>query len=297
MYLKDSYERGKLSQAYLFSGPQGTGKFDLAIDFAKMVNNLTMDSEKIIAKENPDIFIIRPEVEEKKGKRKERDISIDQIKEVLPNIGLYAYQGPYKFLIIDRADRLTVTASNSLLKLIEEPPTDTCIIFTTFNEEGVLPTIRSRCQRIRFGLLTPELIVKHLTQAYPQEPEKTVKLAAELSRGRIKTAVSYVESHELLSQRQQMVEEFRKALKAGVGKGFELSSQLATDKKQLLDSMEEWVWYLNRFQLKLAKEGADIRIQKKTLQILKELLAVKQVIEKSNANEKLQLENYFIKIT
>lgn len=295
-YFQQSHEQGKLSHAYLFCGPEGTGKFGLAIDVIRMVDQLDLAPEKIISGGHPDVFIVRPEVEEKKGKRKVKNISIEQIKNAIENIGLYAYQAKYKFLVIDKADKMTVSASNSLLKLIEEPPADTIIILTTFSEEGVLPTIRSRCQRIRFGLQNQESLVDYMRQQYPDiEPDRIAR-AAELSRGRIRFALEYMTDDEQLARVQTTVEEFRKALRAGVGKGFALAESISQDKQVLLESLEEWIWYLRCFQKKLLKDRADIRVQKKTFDILKELLAVREILSASNANERLQLEQFFVQI-
>lgn len=295
-YLENSQKAGKLSHAYLFCGQEGTGKFELAIQWAKSVGKIELEEEKIIQGQHPDVFIIQPQVEVQKGKTKVKDISIEQVKNVVSELSLFAYQSAYKFLIINQANRMTLTAANSLLKIIEEPPQDTIIILITYNEDAILPTIRSRCQRIRFGLLSQTAIKEILQQEFPTVETETIEKAAELARGRIKIAEQYVENAEQLEKIQNNLENFRKTLRTGLNRGFELAEAVIKDKQQLNQDLEEWSWYLSRFQIKLIKEKSDSRVQKKTLEILKELLRLKELIQRTNANEKLQIENFFVKI-
>lgn len=296
-YLSESFQRGKLSHAYLFCGPEGTGKLKTAIDFIRLADSLEMDDEKIIQGYHPDIYVIRPVVEEKRGKRRMKDISIDQFKEVFERIGLFAYQAPYKFLVVERAEMLTATAANSLLKLIEEPPKDTIVVLTASNEEAVLPTIRSRCQRLRFGLQTTEVVVTYLKQQFPDITDEVIRRSADLSHGRIMLAAKYIRKQDELEETERVVEQLRSALRQGIGKGIELAASLSGDKEHLIKVMEEWIWYLSRFQIKLATDRADLRMQRKSFEILSRLRKTYDRIKGSNANDKLQLESFFVAIS
>lgn len=296
-YLRESFQRGKLSHAYLFCGPEGTGKLKTAIDFIRMANSLEMDDEKILQGYHPDVYVIRPVVEEKRGKRRVKDISIDQFQVVFEKIGLYAYQAPYKFLVVERAEKLTATAANSLLKLIEEPPKDTIVVMTASSEEAVLPTIRSRCQRLRFGLQKTETIVSYLKQHFPDIADEAIQRSADLSHGRIMLAAEYIRKQDELDETERVVQQLRSALRQGIGKGIELAASLSGDKERLIKVMEEWIWYLSRFQIRLATEGADMRMQRKSFEILSQLRTTYDRIKGSNANDKLQLESFFVAIS
>ena len=295
-YLRKAHRRGTLCQAYLFAGPEGVGKFDLAIKFVKLINKKS-DEIKIIRGQDPDVFVIEPIVEEKAGKRRKKDISIQQVKEVSGKLGYYAYQSKFKFLIINGAQRMTATASNSLLKLIEEPPVDLIILLVSNNEQRVLPTLRSRCQPIRFGLERAENIIKYLEKKYSGEKVSFIKDCAILSQGRIKIAERLVEDKMLFEEIREAKEVFRDALKGGLLKGFKLSEDLATDREKLLQSMAQWIWYLRDFLINHISENGDNKIAKRVFLILQALVNLRSQIQYTNINQRVQLDNYFVQIS
>lgn len=295
-YLEKAYQRNTLSQAYLFAGPGGVGKFDLAIKFVKLINKKS-DEIKIIQRQDPDVFIIEPIVEEKVGKRRKKDISIQQIKEVSGKLGYFAYQSKFKFLIINGAQQMTDTASNSLLKLIEEPPVDLIIVLVSNNEQRVLPTLRSRCQPIRFGLERAENIIEYLEKQYSDEEIPFLKNCATLSQGRIKVAERLVKDKALFRETQEAREMFRSALKGGLLKGLELSEELATDRERLLQSMTQWIWYLRDFLVNHISKNGDSKIAKKVFLMLQALVNLRSQVQHTNINQRVQLDNYFVQIS
>lgn len=115
------------------------------------------------------------EIEKKQGQ-----IGVDEAQDLLKKLALKSYEGGYKICIIWMADRLNVSASNKLLKLIEEPPDKTVFILITENEEQIIQTIRSRCQVLHFPLLAEDTIAKGLIGQGISE-EKALRLANEAS--------------------------------------------------------------------------------------------------------------------
>ena len=293
-FLRQSHQRDKLSQAYLFVGPKDTGKFDTAVDFICLVNNLRNIEETVKENKNPDIIIVRPELDNKKKKKK--NISIDQIKGAVKKISYYAYQERKKFLVILDTEKLSLAAANSLLKNIEEPDADTIIILIVSNEERILPTIRSRCQKVYFNLESQENIEKYLEEKYPQKSKKEISQVAELSWGRCKMAERLLGDDILLKEKKDIFDKFRKALKGGVNEGLILTEKLSGDKEKMIEAIQEWVWYLRIFLKRTISEEQDKEIQKKVFKMIDQLLKVKNRIETSNVNEKLQLENFFVQI-
>ena len=93
---------------------------------------------------------------------KQGNISKHEAKEISKKLYLKAYEGGYKVMIIWMADKMNIECSNKILKIVEEPPDKTVLLLLTENEEQVLTTIQSRCQKLYFPLLTEENITKYL---------------------------------------------------------------------------------------------------------------------------------------
>lgn len=294
-YLKRVCQKGKLPHSCFFCGPEGVGKFEAALDFSMLANGF-FDRKSILEGGNPDFVIVKPEIEKKEGKSRKKDISIEQIKRAVGKVGFYAYGSKYKFLIILEAEKMSMTASNSLLKLFEEPSSDTVFILVAHKEQLVLPTLRSRCRQIRFGFSSKEDLVEEAANAYPEISEEKISLAAELGMGRIKFVQACLEEERKLEEFQQGLEKFKNALRGGVAKGFELSEELSSDKEKLLGAMNEWIWYLRGFVQERIVFGDDKRVISKIFSILEHLFKLRNKIETTNANQRIQLDNFFAQI-
>lgn len=133
-------KENQLAHAYLFTGPEMIGKQMFAKDLFVLANN-----RKEFSSSDPDLKIISPRVEEGDSK-----IYIDDARGVKQFLSLKPYYGPYKFVIINDAERLTPEASNALLKVLEEPSADSIFILISSKPRLLLPTIASRCQVVRF---------------------------------------------------------------------------------------------------------------------------------------------------
>jgi len=93
---------------------------------------------------------------------KQGNISKFEAEDISKKLSLKAYEGGYKVMIIWMADKMNMECSNKILKLVEEPPEKTLLLLLTENEEKVLGTIQSRCQKLHFPLLSEEDIASHL---------------------------------------------------------------------------------------------------------------------------------------
>jgi DNA polymerase-3 subunit delta' len=147
--LKRALAGGTVAHAYLFSGDEGIGKRMTARALAAAVNCLERGPEggcgtcpscrKVAAGSHPDVHLLAPDGAE---------IKIDQIREVQSDLSLCPFEGAKKVLIVDGAETMNDASSNALLKTLEEPPGETVIILVTSRPQGLLPTIRSRCQEV-----------------------------------------------------------------------------------------------------------------------------------------------------
>lgn len=140
-----------LAHAYLFSGEAGIGKKMTALALAAAVNCGNAGPEggcgvcpacrKVSTLGHPDVHLLLPDGDE---------IKIDQIRQVQADLALKPFEGAKKVLIVDGAENMNQASSNAFLKTLEEPPGDALIILITALPQGLLATIRSRCQEIRF---------------------------------------------------------------------------------------------------------------------------------------------------
>ncbi len=149
--LLDTARRGELHYSIILHGPAREELQALATRAAKTLNCLNRTTgddcaacQRIDRRIHPDIHFV--EVGEEK-----KQISVDQIREILENAALRPYEGRTKVFIIDPASALTGSGSNALLKTLEEPARDTIFILLTRSPDLLLPTIRSRSQAIYVG--------------------------------------------------------------------------------------------------------------------------------------------------
>ena len=144
-YFESVVKNGHLSHAYLFSGPEGIGKKDFAYELFRLVNNRNTEGD-------PDFKLITPRVQEDDlpAGRHGTKIYIEDIRNLKSFLSLKPYYGPYKFVVVNDADRLENEASNAFLKMLEEPSPFTVIILISSKPRLILPTILSRCESVRF---------------------------------------------------------------------------------------------------------------------------------------------------
>ncbi|RLS60862.1 MAG: AAA family ATPase [Planctomycetota bacterium] len=210
--------------AWIFHGPAGTGKFLAAIELARLlldgettrshIANFkaprgTRVSELIDVNAHPDLHVIRKELAESSSlrevrERKQTNIPLDLLRELMLGgpigdgkslespIWKTAYLGHGKVFIIDEAELLDVNGQNALLKTLEEPPAGTYIVLCTTQEDRLLPTIRSRCQRVAFSPLSAAQMDEWMERAeVPTENAAWIRTFADGSPGVALLAAKY----------------------------------------------------------------------------------------------------------
>src|SRR3990167_5991416 len=171
--LKNIVKSGKISHAFLFAGPKGSGKTSAARILAKIVNceRLTVNCEPCdkceqctsITKGN-NLDVIEMDAASHRG--------IDDVRILRDAVKLSPAKASKKVYIIDEVHMLTLEASNALLKTLEEPPEHVMFILATTNPEKLIETIRSRTTNIAFRKATAEEIVRSLSRAVKGEKMK-----------------------------------------------------------------------------------------------------------------------------
>ena len=158
--IRNEILNNRISHAYLFSGPRGTGKTTTAKIIAKLVNcNELVDGEACGKCDNCLNFNNSSDIVEIDAASNN---GVDEIRELRDKVNLVPTSSKYKVYIIDEVHMLTTQAFNALLKTLEEPPENVIFILATTEVHKVLDTIKSRCQRFDFRRITTDDIVKHL---------------------------------------------------------------------------------------------------------------------------------------
>lgn len=193
--LQNAIIHDKISHAYLFTGPRGTGKTSTAKIFAKTINCLNpVDGEAcgecascLSFSSSPDIIEI--DAASNNG--------VDDIRELINNVKVAPSFGKYKIYIIDEVHMMTTSAFNALLLTLEEPPKHAIFIMATTNVENVPITILSRCQRFNFQKITLDNLKKQISYVCQEENIKisldAVEEIAYLSEGGMRDALSLLD--------------------------------------------------------------------------------------------------------
>ncbi len=231
--LWDALARGVLHHAYLFEGPSGVGKRMVALRLAMAANCTGTESgdrppcgrcppcKQIAAGSHPDVIVLAPD-----PKRATAIIPVDAVREVVRVAGYHRYNSKRRFILIDPAEALQPAAANALLKTLEEPPEGTGFILIATHASALLPTIVSRCQRVRFSAVPEADITQWLTTQRKDQPE----LAARLSLGCPGKALALAEGR--LASRADMRQSLVHALHGGSSSIFDWSAKLTKGSRQ-----------------------------------------------------------------
>jgi len=231
--LQRSIQNKTLGHAYLFSGPEKVGKFTLAKMFALSAissGKLNLDIDNVDRDAMLDLVIVQPEITEKNGISKQRDISIESIRDAKLSLSLFPYHGKYKVLIIDDAHRMTNGCQNALLKILEEPNPTTILILVTNEIDRILPTILSRLQVVNFGLVDDEDIKIGFAENFSFQKD-----CVELSIGRPGLAQYLSEHNDERLFRTNALVELEKIRKGTLNEKFKLAEDLSKDAVRTLD--------------------------------------------------------------
>jgi DNA polymerase-3 subunit delta' len=178
---------GRPSHAYLFHGPAGTGKRAIARSFAAALLGQGAGSpetvgERVQRDSHPDLTWVRPSGA--------AEMLVADIEEpVVAAASMTPFESARRVFVIESVETMNDQAANRLLKTLEEPPAFAHLILLSDRIEDVLPTILSRCQRVRFDPLAPELIQRAVQEALPDVAPERAGACARLSLGDASLAV------------------------------------------------------------------------------------------------------------
>jgi DNA polymerase III subunit delta' len=189
-----------LPPSLLFAGPRGVGKRLTALALAETINCPTPVSvpgfpvdacgecascRRIARGVHPDVLIVEP------GDM--GSIKIDQARDIVDRAGYRPFEGRRRLVVIDEAEAMGADAQDALLKTLEEPPPASVFVLVSAMPDALLPTVRSRCQRLRFGELSPAEVAEALVRDHDYE-ESEARASAADAGGSIGRALSAAET-------------------------------------------------------------------------------------------------------
>jgi len=220
--LKEHIRQARLSNGYLFVGPEGIGKKMAAKTLVKTLNcqEETLDScdkcvscLKIEKNQHPDVHVLDGSTslninsEQSKNDREDSQaIKIGHIRQLQKALGLKPYEAKLKVFIIDNAHNLTAEASNALLKTLEEPPAQSLIILVSAKPTLLFKTIISRCQVLKFYPMARPKLEGVLKKDYSLESNLSHFLAY-FCEGRIGRALRLKDT-DIMKDKNRVIDQF-----------------------------------------------------------------------------------------
>lgn len=236
---KKMIEAGTLNHAYVLVGPEHVGKQTVATWIAAQ---LLQVSEETIAR-HPDVLLVTRAYDEK-NERYKRDLTINEIREAVQFASESSFQGGYKVIIISDAERLNSEAGNALLKMLEEPPSQT-IFFLLYETVGaIMPTIRSRSQVLTLASVPDAVLSAGLQAAGHQTSEFEALLP--LALGRPGLVLTWLQDPTSYESWHAMQAEFWQLIGASIVEKFTLTEPWLSSNQEnggvegLINRLEIW---------------------------------------------------------
>lgn len=285
-FLNRSIKNGKVSHSYLFVGPDNIGKFRVAQEFISKLCRVELAS----LSNNPDISII----EQEGGVG---DIKINQIRQLKHYLSLSPYELEYKIAILDNVSYLNREAANALLKTLEEPSGKTVLILIASEIKKILPTIISRCQIIRFYPVSEKEMISGFNKV--SDNVVLIKEAIELSAGRPGLVIKMLDDEDYYLERQGILNDLKQLIDYDLVQKFEYVKEISKEKSANI--LNEWLFYFRenlRYKLGILSESvfkSDFSVNKLHI-IIKKIIFTKNLIEDTNVNNLLAMENLLLAI-
>lgn len=217
---------GAPAHAWLVVGPSGAGKTTLATDLAAGLLCLDDDPRtrpcgsctsciKVAHRNHPDLHWLMPDGAGRQVRIGRPDASEPgTVRHLLRELSLAPLEGAFRVAIVEGAERLNEDAQNALLKTLEEPGAATCLVLCASHEETLLPTLQSRCARVRLGEVAPDVIAAFLVERGTADASRAASLAR-LSSGRPGRALALAHDPEAVIVHERLVRELLDLAGAG----------------------------------------------------------------------------------
>jgi DNA polymerase-3 subunit delta' len=271
--LQKDLEENKVPHAYLFSGIEGIGKRGVALGLAQAL----LSWQKTEKNFHPDFHLIEPAGQ---------TIKVEVLRQLKQKIYLHPLEGIAKVVLIDKAEAMTDAGANALLKILEEPPQQTYFILISSQPTKLLPTIRSRCQRLEFNPLSEQEIRELLVKQGMDLKEASQRAA--FAQGSLQAALSF--DAALFEQIQNGIEGLRVDPKP---------SQILALSETWSEEGEKIPFILTSLTHLWHKKIMETRDEKTSRQLSLQWFAIGQASRslETYANKQLLLENLLFTLT
>lgn len=310
-FLKKKFQLNQLSHVYLFTGPDEIGKKKFALEFSKLINCIDEKNKptfacelrtgkeecqncKLIEKEkHPDVLMVRL-------KEDKSEIEIAQIRGVQQFLSLKPYYGSLKTVIVDEAEKMNQEAQSCFLKTLEEPKGRTLLILISSKPEMLLPTILSRCQTVKFFLVSLAEIKNYLIEK--EIPAKKAEMLINISDGKPGRVIKFLLEPDKITKEKKVLNEILEVCNSDLAAKFRYVKNLQeVDFSEIIDIFKRYFRELLLFKMGINGFGEfdyfpppSEKLKSYSLEKLKEAIRLAEIIgfrlSTTNINPKLALE-------
>lgn len=309
-YLKKSIENSNIGHAYIFEGPSGVGKTLTAINYAKgiLCKNFQLDScercsscVKINSNNHADFRFIESQ---------EKSIKNTQIESIQQDLLRRPNESEKMVYIINKAATMTISAQNRFLKTLEEPSKYAVIILLTENANSLLPTIKSRCQILKFSPISLNMIEQYLVEKYLVD-EDNAKILSIFSCGIIGKAIKLYNSKDFKEKRERSINIVEKIINNNIIDMFDTIEYFTSYKDEIEEILDMLIYVYRDILITGTTSLEDMIINVDKKEFIKSCLQkieytrigeIINLIEKTkkdiraNINFQLAIENMLLKI-
>ena len=266
--LQRAIDAGRVTHAYLFVAPAGSGKARLALDFARALTcrsaaevvvgdglrycGLCRTCRLVAEGHHPDVTFVGLEWQAKQAGgagsgNVGQNLKIDTVRQISAELSRRPVEAAWKIFVVEDADTLQAEAANAFLKTLEEPPPQAIVILLSDSQRPVLPTILSRCQLLELRPVPPQAITAGLVGRGATGEE--ADLLARLAVGRPGWAIEAWRTPEMLEERRDALAELEALLPADAAERLALADELgqrygAGKRETVLATLNTWLgWW------------------------------------------------------
>jgi hypothetical protein len=272
----------QLHQSYLFAGPEHVGKMSLLREFMSQLRcgqDFQVDSpfgSQILVGQGPGLLSFLDDG---------ASLKVEQVRGIVDFVSKRTADDEWSFCVIEHVERMTLSAANAFLKVLEEPSQRMVFLMTTRKEHKLLATILSRVQTYRFGMIPDKQVEDflHLRLHNEMTCQEVMKLAV----GKIGLAVAMLDDEELFTRLRELYDYAMVVFEDDLVDRFTLADHL-TKKEVSKKELQQFLVYL---ALRLKQEGTQ-----RYLSQLDRVQELSQWFDDTQVNKRLQLESLFVEI-
>ena len=266
-FFKKIIEAENIPHALLFTGNEKLGKKKIAFELIASIFK-----ENIF--QHPDFSLVSP---------KEKQIQINQIRDINWQLSLKPVKAPVLSVVIDQAHSMTKAAQNCFLKTLEEPKSKSLIILIAEYPKFLLPTIISRCQTIKFYPVANSEIKNYLR--IKKIKQEQINEITQICLGRPGVAIDFLKNPEKLEERHEIIAKLVNIMKSPINLRFQYAKELS-ENNDLKEILSIWLSYFRKNLI----SRSDTFLMSKTREILRNIQRTIFLLSTTNINTRLALE-------